>query len=83
MPRYLVGLYVMMYLSINIKFLYFILQFDELFHPYTQYCLEQTTCQLYCKEKDHENEYFKMYLAVSDLFYLYFDNIFTFSCKII
>lgn len=38
-------------------------KFDELFHPYTRYCLEQSNCQLYCKEKDHDNEYFKMYLA--------------------
>ncbi|XP_050698883.1 uncharacterized protein LOC126986651 [Eriocheir sinensis] len=38
-------------------------KFDELFHPYTRYCLEQSHCQLYCKEKDHDNEYFKMYLA--------------------
>ncbi|XP_068251164.1 LOW QUALITY PROTEIN: uncharacterized protein [Palaemon carinicauda] len=36
---------------------------DELFHPYTRYCLDQSHCQLYCKEKDHDNEYFKMYLA--------------------
>lgn len=38
-------------------------KFDELFHPYTRYCLDQSHCQLYCKEKDHDNEYFKMYLA--------------------
>ncbi|XP_042222522.1 pleckstrin homology domain-containing family G member 5-like isoform X4 [Homarus americanus] len=38
-------------------------KFDELFHPYTRYCLEQSNCQLYCKEKDHDNEHFKMYLA--------------------
>ncbi|XP_042886663.1 uncharacterized protein LOC122262639 isoform X2 [Penaeus japonicus] len=38
-------------------------KFDELFHPYTRYCLDQSLCQQYCKEKDHDNEYFKMYLA--------------------
>ena len=40
-------------------------QFDELFHPYTKYCLDQSQCQQYCKEKDHDNELFKAYLAVS------------------
>ncbi len=39
-------------------------QFDELFHPYTKYCLDQSQCQQYCKEKDHDNELFKAYLAV-------------------
>lgn len=43
----------------------FLLQFEELFEPYTQYCLEQTNCQLYCKEHGRENNYFKAYLAVS------------------
>ncbi|CAL4060890.1 unnamed protein product [Meganyctiphanes norvegica] len=38
-------------------------KFDEMFHPYTQYCLDQSNCQLYCKEKDYDNEHFKMYLA--------------------
>ncbi|XP_069998085.1 uncharacterized protein [Penaeus vannamei] len=38
-------------------------KFDELFHPYTRYCLDQSLCQQYCKEKDHDNEYFKLYLA--------------------
>ena len=41
------------------------LKFDELFHPYTKYCLDQSQCQSYCKEKDHDNELFKAYLAVS------------------
>lgn len=41
------------------------LRFDQLLHPYTKYCLDQTTCQQYCKEKDHDNELFKAYLAVS------------------
>ncbi|KAK3859627.1 hypothetical protein Pcinc_034272, partial [Petrolisthes cinctipes] len=36
---------------------------NELFHPYTRYCMDQSRCQQYCKEKDHENEYFKLYLA--------------------
>ncbi|XP_046442623.1 pleckstrin homology domain-containing family G member 5-like isoform X5 [Daphnia pulex] len=39
------------------------LKFDELFHPYTKYCLDQSQCQQYCKEKDHDNELFKAYLA--------------------
>ena len=41
------------------------LKFDELFHPYTKYCLDQSQCQSYCKEKEHDNELFKAYLAVS------------------
>lgn len=38
-------------------------KFDEIFQPYTRYCLDQSNCLLYCKENDYENEYFKMYLA--------------------
>ncbi|CAL4116027.1 unnamed protein product, partial [Meganyctiphanes norvegica] len=38
-------------------------KFEEIYKPYTRYCLEQSNCQLYCKEKNRENEYFKLYLA--------------------
>ncbi|KAK2724126.1 hypothetical protein QYM36_002459 [Artemia franciscana] len=38
-------------------------KFDEIFHPYTRYCLEQSQCQTYCREKDQDNELFKAYLA--------------------
>lgn len=40
-------------------------QFEEIFHPYSRYCSEQTNCQDYCKEQDRNSEVFKAYLAVS------------------
>ncbi|KAG8233237.1 hypothetical protein J437_LFUL013599, partial [Ladona fulva] len=39
------------------------LKFGEIFHPYTKYCGDQSRCQLYCREKIHENEIFTAYLA--------------------
>ncbi|CAL4064112.1 unnamed protein product [Meganyctiphanes norvegica] len=38
-------------------------KFDEILQPYTRYCMEQSNCHQYCKERDFENEYFKTYLA--------------------
>ena len=47
-------------------------QFEEIFHPYSRYCSEQTNCQDYCKEQDRNSEVFKAYLAVSLLFILHY-----------
>lgn len=41
------------------------LQFDEIFRPYVQYCVEQAECQKYCRERTAEGELFTVYLAVS------------------
>ncbi|CAG7628903.1 unnamed protein product [Allacma fusca] len=39
------------------------LNFGSTCQPYTRYCLDQTKCQQYCREKYQENEHFKAYLA--------------------
>lgn len=39
-------------------------QFDEIFGPYVQYCVEQVECQKYCRQQS-EGELFTVYLAVS------------------
>ncbi|KAH9407183.1 Rho guanyl-nucleotide exchange factor, partial [Tyrophagus putrescentiae] len=38
------------------------LQFDQIFQPYIQYCLEQSTCLQYIKEKKKTNVLFKTYV---------------------
>ncbi|CAG0905570.1 unnamed protein product, partial [Darwinula stevensoni] len=40
-----------------------LLSMEDLFAPYMRYCLDQTSCQHYCRELDHDNELFKAYLA--------------------
>ena len=40
-------------------------QFEELFTPYTKYCLEQEGCQEYIKNKYRDNELFKTFVIVS------------------
>ena len=58
--------YGLLFLFINSLSLFVCLsQFTELFQPYTQYCLQQAQCQQYCKDRYHDNEHFKLYLAVS------------------
>ncbi|CAG0917977.1 unnamed protein product, partial [Notodromas monacha] len=42
---------------------------ENVLRPYTEYCLEQTGCQQYCRERDQENEMFKAYLAVGTSFH--------------
>jgi hypothetical protein len=43
-----------------------ILQFEELFAPYTRYCSDQQEqCQQYCREHMQTSELFMAYLAVS------------------
>ncbi|KAL3257131.1 hypothetical protein MRX96_046525 [Rhipicephalus microplus] len=39
------------------------LRFEETFQPYMKYCLEQTTCLHYVKEKRLESDLFKTYVA--------------------
>ncbi|KAL1417206.1 hypothetical protein MTO96_027087 [Rhipicephalus appendiculatus] len=39
------------------------LRFEETFQPYIRYCLEQTTCLHYVKEKRLESDLFKTYVA--------------------
>ncbi len=51
--------------SVYMHLSFFFLQLDQWLQPYTKYCLEQTGCQQYCRERDQENELFKAYLAVS------------------
>ena len=38
-------------------------QFEQVFQPYTQYCLEHSRCLQYAKEKNKENELFKAYIV--------------------
>ena len=40
------------------------LQFDEIFHPYIQYCMEEARCLAYLKEKRKEDDKFREYLTV-------------------
>ncbi len=42
-----------------------VFQFDQIFQPYIQYCLEQSTCLQYIKEKKKTNVLFKTYVLVS------------------
>uniref|UniRef100_A0A0K8URA4 Pleckstrin y domain-containing family G member 5 n=2 Tax=Bactrocera latifrons TaxID=174628 RepID=A0A0K8URA4_BACLA len=37
--------------------------FASIFAPYKKYCAEQSTCQFYCKELNHNNALFTSYLA--------------------
>ncbi|XP_050334636.1 uncharacterized protein LOC126762146 isoform X1 [Bactrocera neohumeralis] len=37
--------------------------FASIFAPYKKYCAEQSTCQFYCKELNHNNPLFTSYLA--------------------
>ncbi|XP_049313980.1 uncharacterized protein LOC105227390 isoform X3 [Bactrocera dorsalis] len=37
--------------------------FASIFAPYKKYCAEQSTCQFYCKELNHNNTLFTSYLA--------------------
>nr|NP_649182.4 uncharacterized protein Dmel_CG42674, isoform C [Drosophila melanogaster]AAF49064.4 uncharacterized protein Dmel_CG42674, isoform C [Drosophila melanogaster] len=39
------------------------LSFASIFAPYKIYCAEQSTCQFYCKELNHNNALFTSYLA--------------------
>lgn len=39
------------------------LKFDQIFHPYIQYCLDHSKCLTYVKDKHKENELFKAYLV--------------------
>ncbi|XP_058458065.1 uncharacterized protein LOC131434863 isoform X1 [Malaya genurostris] len=39
------------------------IKFSTIFHPYTKYCAEQSTCQYYCKELYQNNSLFMSYCA--------------------
>ncbi|XP_055534937.1 uncharacterized protein LOC129724241 isoform X1 [Wyeomyia smithii] len=39
------------------------IKFSAIFHPYTKYCAEQSTCQYYCKELYQNNSLFMSYCA--------------------
>ncbi|XP_076361468.1 uncharacterized protein LOC143252742 isoform X2 [Tachypleus tridentatus] len=39
------------------------LQFDQIFRPYIKYCIDQSNCLQYVKEKNKESELFKAYVA--------------------
>ncbi|XP_053684333.1 pleckstrin homology domain-containing family G member 5 isoform X2 [Sabethes cyaneus] len=39
------------------------IKFSVIFHPYTKYCAEQSTCQYYCKELYQNNSLFMSYCA--------------------
>jgi len=43
-------------------------QFDKIFEPYTKYCLEQETCREYIKTNMRDNELFRTFIVVSDLY---------------
>lgn len=41
------------------------LQFDQIYRPYIQYCMEHSSCLQYLKEKRKSNLLFKSYILVS------------------
>lgn len=47
------------------KKLSFYVQFDTQFEPYLKYCMEESSCTKYFKQKQSEDELFKLYVEVS------------------
>lgn len=41
------------------------MQFEDLFLPYSRYCVEQAVCINYIRQQQRDNELFAAFLAVS------------------